>query len=820
MQVETRSPEEEFGQQVQDVLRFPVLKTALDQLLASHEPHQIITINIDSVRETLAQLADEIITNPIPMTRLFENAIKATLEERSGGHKGVDPSTWRVSFEGNVGRHTITPRGLKAKLVNKLIKLQGIVISASKVRHRLLKSTHFNETRGEFRYYEYRDHLGLRKDHPDNADYRTNVQLYDENNEPLTMEYGFSEYKDLQLVVVQEMPESIPTGLMSRSIEVIVQEDLVDSMKPGDRVQIVGIYQPYPTSNTAANATFRTCVLATSVQLLTSLGEASLTAKEVKSIKTISKRTDLLSLMIRSIAPSICGNDDVKEALLLQLLGGTEKVFDQAMRLRGDINILLVGDPSVGKSQFLRRIMNIASLAFSTTGRGSTGVGLTAAVIFDKDTGEKHLEAGAMVLADRGVICVDEFDKMSIEDRVAMHEVMEQQTVTIAKAGIHVSLNARCSVLAAANPRYGEYEDKRSVENNISMPPSLLSRFDLIFIVRDRHDEDVDRKIAMRVTKNHRFEGVTSSMVTSNDSSGVVPPEILQRKADGVEEFEQFNRFLHEDKSVQYMKVEFLKKYILYAKTVNPELTDETNDLICRKWAKLRSLDDNYAKNSGNRIIAQTIRSLESLIRLSTAYAKLRLSLKVDTVDVIRAFQIFNKAYYNGTENIDKAFWTDVDIPEDLMTEFRNLKINRQDREEPRNGDRPNGEPNRHARHTRTHDNNAPTVRNEFVGQRNQANRASEASDAMVTEQPETEAPPVPTVVFAINKDPIKSFLREYNQRVTSVRNRGETREELFNALHRKFAAPLTKPEFDQMVDFLMREGLVAEENGKLFSFS
>lgn len=294
---------------------------------------------------------------------------------------------------------------------------------------------------------------------------------------------------------------------MPRSIQIVLENDLVDKLKPGDRVEVNGVFRTESRAfNGLTNGVYKTYIVATGVRsLLAEKEKPTMSDQDIKNIKKLAADSNLFNILGASMAPSIEGNLCVKKSLLLQLLGGAEKVLDNGTHLRGDINIMMVGDPSTAKSQLLRHIMDIAPLCINTTGRGSSAVGLTAAVCIDRDTGDRHLEAGAMVLADRGIVCIDEFDKMNDSDRVAIHEVMEQQTVTIAKAGIHTSLNARCSVIAAANPVYGDYARDLSVSKNIGLPDSLLSRFDLTFVMLDEKDPESDRRIAEKVISNHRF---------------------------------------------------------------------------------------------------------------------------------------------------------------------------------------------------------------------------------------------------------------------------------------------------------------------------
>lgn len=394
---------------------------------------------------------------------------------------------------------------------------------------------------------------------------------------------------------------------------------------------------------------FRTVIIANNVRKIAEEeSDRNFSEHDITHFLEIARRPDVFELFARSMAPALYGHEFIKRALVLLLLGGEEKILENKTHIRGDINMLMVGDPSVGKSQLLRFVLQVAKLAIPTTGRGSSGVGLTAAVVIDRDSGERFLEAGAMVLADRGIVCIDEFDKMSEMDRTAIHEVMEQQTVTIAKAGIHTSLNARCSVIAAANPIYGSYDVTRKPKDNIALPDSILSRFDFLFLVLDKLDPELDRNISDHVLRMHRYIRPNYDMDDEFDEER----KKAQNEKEGTTVFEKPNALLHATKkndlgevtAQEYLTIEFLKKFIAYIKhKYHPRLTDESSEIISKAYADLRSSEQ-------EQTMPITARCLETLIRLSTAHAKLRMCKEVEKEDCEIALELLNFALSNDAQ--------------------------------------------------------------------------------------------------------------------------------------------------------------------------
>ncbi|OAL32663.1 hypothetical protein AYO20_07821 [Fonsecaea nubica] len=621
-----------------------------------------LVVSIDDIRARSRELADGILHTPFDYSLAFDAALKniiGTIPNRAPFEQDED-RLYYVAYSGSFGENTCNPRTLGSSLLNRMVCLEGIVTKCSLVRPKIVKSVHWNEKKGTFMFREYRDQTM-------SANAPASLSVYpqeDGEGNALVTEYGYCTYRDHQTISIQEMPERAPAGQLPRSVDVLLDDDMVDRVKPGDRIQLVGIFRSLGNRNAGSGSSiFRTLILANNIVLLSSkagggIAQATITDQDVRNINKMARKHNVFDLLSQSLAPSIYGHDYIKKAILLMLLGGMEKNLPNGTHLRGDINILMVGDPSTAKSQLLRFVLNTAPLAIATTGRGSSGVGLTAAVTSDKETGERRLEAGAMVLGDRGVVCIDEFDKMSDVDRVAIHEVMEQQTVTIAKAGIHTSLNARCSVIAAANPIFGQYDSNKDPHKNIALPDSLLSRFDLLFIVTDDIDDKRDREVSEHVLRMHQYrqpgtEEGAPLREQSNQMLGVGVQEDQNASQTSLV-YEKFNVVLHSgfmagertrgNKKVQPVSMGFIKKYIQYAKSrCKPVLTEEASHYVVNAYANLRN--DELQANK-RRTSPMTARTLETLIRLSTAHAKARLSSRVEESDAIAAEEILKFALF------------------------------------------------------------------------------------------------------------------------------------------------------------------------------
>ncbi|MFX0085043.1 MAG: minichromosome maintenance protein MCM [Candidatus Hodarchaeota archaeon] len=562
------------------------------------------------------KLAEEIVINPEECIQVGEEILKSILaqtnpeylERLNQVHVRIVDMTEKLPL-----------RSLKTEHLGLLSCFEGIVIGVTDAKPMMIRANFRCVSCGE------RNQI---VDFPEGI-YNPPYQCRNEQCQrkgSLQLQLEKSVFIDWQKITLQERPEELPPGQLPQSLTIHVLDDLVDQARPGDRVGVVGILKP------RASRLLKRGQLATYTKFFQGISidkeiaeyiDLDISEEEELKIIDLSKSPYIIEKIRDSLAPSIYGHDLVKEAIATLLFGGTLKETPDGIRLRGESNILLIGDPGVGKSQILKFITKLAPRAIYTTGKGSTAAGLTAAVIRDQDTGEITLEAGALVLADQGIAMVDEFDKMRADDRVAIHEAMEQHTISIAKAGIVATLNARTSILAAANPRRGRWNPYRDPADNLNLPPTILSRFDLLFVLEDKPHPQEDHDKASHILNLHQ------SQTLSKD------PPIDQN---------------------------LLRKYIAYARReIHPRLSDEAKERLLEYYKELRQTSGKVDEK-GPDPIAITPRQLESLVRLAEARAKMRLSDEVTYDDAAGAVNLMNatleklaKDAETGKLDIDKV---------------------------------------------------------------------------------------------------------------------------------------------------------------------
>jgi replicative DNA helicase Mcm len=564
----------------------------INHMMASNSTSLIADyIDLDVANPEIAKL---ITYRPDETLEAFNEAVISILREIHFDYAEEIKEKIKV----RIGNYTVQKglRDINAEVIDKLIGVSGMVVRSSEVKplakkigYRCLNCDAINEAQLKG--------LSLRKP----------TKCINCSEKELEMDPENSIFTDFQLVRLQELPEDLPAGQLPHYVEVTVMDDLVDRCRPGDRVLLTGIVriEHEQIAPQAKTNLFRLRMEGNNIEYLGGLAgtkdtrtleRMAISGEDEKQIFAIAGKPDAYDKLIASFAPHIYGHEIIKEAILLLIVGSVTKKLDDGSTRRGDINIFLVGDPGTAKSEMLKYAAKIAPRGLYTSGRGTTAAGLTAAVIRDK-SGIMMLEAGAVVLGDQGLVCIDEFDKIKPEDRSSLHEVMEQQTCSVAKGGIVATLNARTSILSAANPMYGKYDVFKNITENVNLPIPLLTRFDLIYVIRDTPEREKDSRIAGHILEIHR------------DVEHAAQPAI---------------------------EMDLFRKYLAYAKQIEPKLTIEVINALRDYYMKMRNVDS-------EGMITVTPRQLEGLIRLATARARLLLQDNVKIEDAERAIYLVQR---------------------------------------------------------------------------------------------------------------------------------------------------------------------------------
>mgnify|MGYP000554229495 FL=1 len=574
----------------------------IDQMMPKRAKYIVVDFN-DLV--SVPFIESKFVESPDEILNAFSRAIKEILQERFPEYARKIEHDIRARIANFPAERSL--RQINSEVITKMTSVSGMVVRASEVKP-LAKELTYKCLDKHISKFTLLDGMSLDKAvkcQSPKCPY-TNLAIVAEE----------SRFIDFQIVRLQELPEDLPPGQLPHYVNVSMKQDLVDYARPGDRIILTGIVrieqERVSGVKQSESALYRLRMDGNNIEFIGGRGikgtrrteREEISPDEQKIIRTLSKNPDIYDRLIASFAPHIRGHELFKEAILLLIVGSTQRALSDGSKVRGDINVFLVGDPGTAKSEMLKFCARIAPRGLYTSGRGSTAAGLTAAVVRDA-SGIFMLEAGAVVLGDQGLVCIDEFDKMRPEDRSALHEVMEQQSASIAKGGIVATLNARTSILAAANPMFGKYDPFKNLTENVNLPIPLLTRFDLIFVVRDIPHKEKDRQIAQHILSQHGTSGTdTTSLID----------------------------------------VDILTKYLAYAKQNDPVLTKEAENKIMEFYLKMRSVEG----EDKEKMITITPRQLEGLIRLSTARARILLKNQVEEDDADRAIYLFNEMLKNA----------------------------------------------------------------------------------------------------------------------------------------------------------------------------